>query len=49
VLSTPDMQSRFAPLGADISTMPGANFDAYIKQEIAKFREIAKLANIEPT
>ena len=49
VLSAPDMQARFAPLGADISTMPGASFDTYIKQEIAKFRDIAKLANIEPT
>lgn len=47
-LSLPDLQVHFEPIGAEISALPGASFDAYIEKEIAKFRDIARSANIEP-
>ena len=46
-LSAPDLRTRFEPIGAEISTLPGARFDSYIQEEIAKFRYIAAAANIE--
>ncbi len=47
-LSSSDLQTRFEPIGAEISPLPGASFDAYIVKEIDKFRDIARLAKIEP-
>lgn len=46
-LAAPDMRSRFDIIGAEISPLPGAQFDTYIQAEIAKFRYIAASAGIE--
>jgi tripartite-type tricarboxylate transporter receptor subunit TctC len=46
-LAQEDMRSRFAVIGAEISPLPGERFDAYIREEIAKFESIAADAGIE--
>lgn len=46
-LAAPDLRTRFATIGAEISPLPGERFDAYIQAEIAKFRYIAASAGIE--
>ncbi len=46
-LAAPDLRARFEPIGAQISALPGERFDAYIQEEIAKFRYIAAMANIQ--
>ncbi len=46
-LAAPELRTRFEPIGAEISTLPGERFDAYIQAEIAKFRYIAATANID--
>ncbi|WP_406625372.1 tripartite tricarboxylate transporter substrate-binding protein [Acidovorax sp. SDU_ACID1] len=48
-LNSPDLRTRFNVIGAEISTLPGNQFDIYIQQEIAKFRHIASEAGIVPT
>jgi tripartite-type tricarboxylate transporter receptor subunit TctC len=46
-LAQEDLRSRFAVIGAEISPLPGERFDAYIREEIAKFQSIAATAGIE--
>ena len=48
-LAQPDMRSRFEAIGAEISPLPGDRFDAYIREEIVKFKSIAADAGIEST
>jgi tripartite-type tricarboxylate transporter receptor subunit TctC len=48
-LSLADMRTRFEAIGAEISPLPGDRFDAYIREEIAKFKSIAADAGIEST
>jgi tripartite-type tricarboxylate transporter receptor subunit TctC len=48
-LNAAGMRQRFDPIGAEISPLAGAQFDAYIQAEIAKFRFIAVTARIEAT
>ena len=48
-LAQADMRSRFEAIGAEISPLPGERFDAYIREEIAKFKGIAADAGIEST
>ena len=48
-LASPDMRSRFEAIGAEIDPLPGERFDAYIREEIAKFKQIAAVAKIEST
>jgi tripartite-type tricarboxylate transporter receptor subunit TctC len=46
-LSDPEMRTRFEPIGAEVNPLPGAQFDQYIREEIAKFKQIAVAARIE--
>jgi tripartite-type tricarboxylate transporter receptor subunit TctC len=46
-LSDPDMRTRFDPIGAEVNPLPGAQFDQYVRDEIAKFKQIAVAARIE--
>ena len=48
-LAQADMRSRFEVIGAEISPLPGDEFDAYIREEIDKFKRIAADAGIEST
>lgn len=48
-LAQEDMRTRFAVIGAEIAPLPGERFDAYIREEIAKFESIASDAGIEKT
>lgn len=45
-LATPEVKERFLKLGADAWTLKPAQFDAYIKQEIASNAELVKAAGI---
>ena len=45
-LATPEVKERFAKLGADAWTLKPAQFDAYIKQEIASNAELVKAAGL---
>lgn len=47
-LATPEVKERFANLGADAWTMKPADFDAYIKQEIAANADLVKAAGLQP-
>ena len=46
-LSDPDMRARFTPIGAEPNPLPGVQFDTYIRDEIAKFKQIAQGAKME--
>ena len=46
-LAVEELRGRFELIGADISPLPGEAFDAYIREEIAKFKSIAADAKIE--
>jgi len=45
-LATPEVKERFAKLGADPWTLKPAQFDAYIKEEIASNAELVKAAGL---
>ncbi len=45
-LATPEVKERFLKLGADAWTLKPAQFDAYIKQEIASNAELVKAAGL---
>ena len=45
-LQAPDMQERMAKLGAEPMLMTPAEFDAYIKKEIASNAALVKAAGI---
>jgi tripartite-type tricarboxylate transporter receptor subunit TctC len=47
-LATPEVKERFAGLGADPWTLKPAEFDAYIKAEIASNAELVKAAGLSP-
>jgi tripartite-type tricarboxylate transporter receptor subunit TctC len=46
VLASPDLQQKFAMTGATAVSKPSAEFNAYIKSEIAKWRDVIKRAHI---
>jgi tripartite-type tricarboxylate transporter receptor subunit TctC len=48
-LGEPDLRARFDPIGAEVNPLAGAQFDAYIREEITKFKRIAVAAKIEST
>jgi tripartite-type tricarboxylate transporter receptor subunit TctC len=45
-LATPEVKERFAKLGADPWTLKPAQFDAYIKEEIASNADLVKAAGL---
>jgi tripartite-type tricarboxylate transporter receptor subunit TctC len=47
-LGRPDVKERFSVLGTDIAPMNPAEFDRFIRSEIAKWARLAKEAGIEP-
>lgn len=48
VMASPEMKERLAGLGAEAWTMTSAQFDDYVKQELASNASIVKAAGIKP-
>ncbi len=48
VMASPEMKERLAALGAEAWTMGSAQFDDYVKQELASNASIVKAAGIKP-
>ena len=48
-LATPEVKERFLKLGADPWTLSPAQFDTYIKDEIASNAKLVKAAGLQPT
>ena len=48
ILRSPDVQSKLADMGVDIAASSPEAFQALLTDEVAKFKAIAKAANIEP-
>ncbi len=48
-LATPEVKERFVKLGADPWTLSPAQFDAYLKDEIASNAKLVKAAGLQPT
>jgi tripartite-type tricarboxylate transporter receptor subunit TctC len=46
VLASPDLQQKFTMTGATAVSMPPAQFNAYIKSEIAKWHDVIRRAHI---
>jgi tripartite-type tricarboxylate transporter receptor subunit TctC len=46
ILETPDVREKILALGFEPSGMPPAEFDAYIKAEIAKWKRVIEAAKI---
>lgn len=47
-LKMPDVQSRYAALGVDVSTMAPAEFDKFVDSEITRIAGLARKAGIKP-
>ena len=47
-VAQPQVKERFAPLGLDPRSDSPAEFAAFIKEEVARYAAIAKIAGIEP-
>jgi tripartite-type tricarboxylate transporter receptor subunit TctC len=47
-VAQPQVKERFAPLGLDPRSDSPAGFAAFIKEEVARYAAIAKIAGIEP-
>jgi tripartite-type tricarboxylate transporter receptor subunit TctC len=47
-LKMPDVQSRYAALGVDVSPMAPAEFDRFVDAEITRIGELARRAGIKP-
>lgn len=47
-LKMPDVQSRYAALGVDVSTMAPAEFDRFVDSEITRIAGLARKAGIKP-
>ena len=47
-LKQPDMRDRFATLGAEILSSTPAEFDAFIRAEMAKWEKVIKTAGVTP-
>ncbi|MBC8057044.1 MAG: tripartite tricarboxylate transporter substrate binding protein, partial [Rhizobiales bacterium] len=48
-LASPEVKERFLKLGADPWTLTPAQFDTYIKDEIASNAKLVKAAGLQPT
>lgn len=48
VLHTPEVNERMAALGMEARAMPPAEFQAYVKSEIAKWAKVVKAAGVKP-
>jgi tripartite-type tricarboxylate transporter receptor subunit TctC len=49
VLAMPDVRERLAAMGMDIAPGSSAEFEQYLRAEIAQWRKVAQIANIKAT
>jgi tripartite-type tricarboxylate transporter receptor subunit TctC len=47
-LAMPDVQKRFADLGAIVQPLNSAQFTAYVNAELIKWADVVKKAGIQP-
>jgi tripartite-type tricarboxylate transporter receptor subunit TctC len=47
VLAMPDVRERLAGMGMDITPGTSAEFDRYLRAEIAQWKKVAQVANIK--
>jgi tripartite-type tricarboxylate transporter receptor subunit TctC len=45
-LATPAVRERYRAMGAEVSEMGQAEFDAYVRADLDKWRRVAREANI---
>ena len=48
ILAMPDVKAKFDTLGMELAPQTGAEFDAFVQREVAKWSKVIKQAGIEP-